>query len=434
MKSITDHLRNRHKISATFFYASLIILLTITVTSCQHNHDHDFNRNEVVYVETNDYHANQNAILAYTHKADGTLEQIPGSPFSTNGSGLSNTGQILGPNDKETPEIIYNDKFLLAVNGGSNTIAVFNINSDGSLQQVPGSPFPSGGQTPVSLATSGNYLYVVNKSQDPIHEITAAPNYTTFTIGSDGTLTAVAGSKFETAPGVSPSQALVSTDHKFIFGTDFLGFMASPALGTLRSFARNNDGTFAPVANTPYSLPAGDGGALGLWQHPHADVLYVGFPVAGKVGVYSINSANGQLTYHSDLAGGAATCWIRVSKDGKYMYTLNSAENTISVFNTTVALSPVFVQKFTLKNSGPLYPGPMPGVMFTTSEDFHLSFSKSEKFLYVVSQHTNVDFTIGNFNYLHTLTVNQDGTLTEPGEPNQLPVGADVRPEGVAVY
>ena len=72
-----------------------------------------------------------------------------------------------------------------------------------------------------------------------------------------------------------------------------------------------------------------------LWQHPQANVLYVGFPVQGKLGIYSIDDASGSLTYQSSVNGGAASCWIRVTKDGKYLYLLNSAENTISVYNSS---------------------------------------------------------------------------------------------------
>src|SRR5205823_1508544 len=79
---------------------------------------------KIVYVESNDFHTNQNSILAYINKGDGTLEPLVGSPFWTKGAGLGNPDQILGPDDQETPIIVTPDsKFLLAVNGGSNTIA-----------------------------------------------------------------------------------------------------------------------------------------------------------------------------------------------------------------------------------------------------------------------------------------------------------------------
>ena len=60
-----------------------------------------------------------------------------------------------------------------------------------------------------------------------------------------------------------------------------------------------------------------------------------------------------------------------------------------------------------------------------------VKFSADEKYLYVISQNTNPDLTAGNFNYLHALVVGDDGLLSEPGEPIQLPVDADVRPQGI---
>lgn len=406
-------------------------------TSC--NKDDDNNTAmpyDVVYVQTNNFNDNQNAVLAYRDKGDGVLEPLAGSPFATNGSGVGNPMQILGPADSDYEVRLSADKkFLLAVNSGSNTIAVFSIKDDGSLQHVTGSPFPSGGQTPASLDVSGNYVFVTNKSQDPLHTITAAPNYSAFTIDGAGKLTAVSGGKVETTAGSSPANALASRDGKFLFGTDFLGFMLMPAVGTLRSFTLGSTGVLTPVAGTPYVLPAGsmpDNGALGLWQHPSGNPLYVGLPVQGKVGVYNINATTGALSLQTTVAAGKAACWLRTNAAGNHLYCLNSADNTVQLFNTANPSSPVSVQTLQLKNSGPDYAGPG-GAMFKTSQDFSLQLSSNEKILYVVCQHTNTNFSIGNYNYLHSLKVADDGQLTEATEPVQLPVSSNIRPKGLAV-
>ena len=320
-------------------------------------------------------------------------------------------------------------KFLLAVNGGSNTIAVFTISTDGSLHAVSGSPFPSGGETPVSLASLNNYIFAVNKSQNPLAPVSMKPNYSTFTMSADGSLSIVAGGKFETTEGASPAQVLVSNDHKFLFGADFLSFMADPPRGTLRSFVINASGTLMPVAGTPQAIP-GAGGALGLWQHPKDNALYVGFPVQSKIGVYEINPATGNLTFKTSVNAGAAACWLRTNKQGDRLYVLNSAEGTVGVYNTTNSLSPDFMSKLTLKKTGPTY-GPMNAV---TSEPFNLCFSPTGKVLYVVSQHTSADFSIGNYNYFHSLQVMDDGSLSEAQEPTEIPVAPNIRPQGVVVY
>lgn len=418
---------------------SLLILFAsvLLLGSCKKNGDDHNGPYEVLYVQTNNFNDNQNAVLAYKDKGNGQLEPLAGSPFLTGGSGVGNPMQALGPLDSDYELRLSSDgKFLLAVNSGSNTIAVFLIKDNGALEAVAGSPFPSGGQTPVSIDVSGNYVFVVNKSQDPLHATPQAPNYTTFTIDAAGKLTPVAGATVATTAGSSPSFALVSKDKKFLFGADFLGFMLVPPVGTLRSFTIGATGTLTSAAGSPYTLPSGpmppDNGALGLWQHPSGNVLYVGFPLQSKLGIYGINATSGALSFQSTVAAGKAACWIRTNAAGNHLYVLNSGDNTVQVYNSANATAPVSIQTLELKNSGPAYTGPG-GTTFKTSEDFSLCFSTSEKILYVVCQHTNKDFSIGNYNYLHSLKVADDGQLTEDTEPVQLPVANTIRPKGSAV-
>lgn len=414
----------------------LTAFFTLLFTSCHDDHNQNTGSYDVIYVQTNDFNGNGNAILAYRHNINGNLEQIPGSPFSTGGSGIGNPMQILGPSDSDDEINRSADgKFLLTVNSGSNTIAVFEIHGNGSLTPVAGSPFPSGGETPVSIDVSGQYVYVVNKSQNPLHPTITAPNYTTFTIDGSGMLTPVAGAKFETTIGSSPSQVLASTDHHLVFGDDFLGFMLSPAVGTLRSFTSDN-GLLTPTEGSPYILPNGpmppDNGALGLYQHPSGNPLYVGMPLQGKVGVFSIDNSTGALNLQTTAMAGKAACWLLTNHSGNRLYVLNSGDNNVQVFNTDNPMSPVSLQTIELKNSGPTYTLPN-GLALKTSEDFSFKLSTDEKKMYVVCQHTNTDFSIGNYNYLHVLNVGSDGTLTEPSDPLQLPVPNTVRPKGSLV-
>jgi hypothetical protein len=93
--------------------------------------------------------------------------------------------------------------------------------------------------------------------------------------------------------------------------------------------------------------------------------------------------------------------------------------------------SPFAIGKISLKQSGPDYMAM--GKTFPTSQDFGLAFSPDEKILYVICQHTNPDFSIGNYNYLHALLVAPNGMLSEPLDPVQIPVDARQRPQGIAV-
>ncbi len=408
------------------------LLFSALLFSCT-DHSDPTGRADILYVQTNNFQDNQNAVLAYRDKGNGNLEPLAGSPFLTNGSGVGNPEQLLGPLDSDYEVRASSDgQYLLAVNSGSNTIAVFSIKATGALEHVTGSPFPSNGQTPVGIDVSGNFVFVLNKSQDPLHPTPQLPNYATFTIDAAGKLTPVPGAKVETTAGTSPSNVLVSRDGKFLFGTDFLGFMLMPPVGTLRSFTINGTGGLTAVAGTPYVVPGMDGAALGLWQHPSGSVLYVGNPLQGKVGVYAINATTGALSLQTSVPAGKAACWIRTNKAGDHMYVLNSGDNTVQVYNTSNPLAPASIQTLELKNSGPAYPGPG-GAQFKTSQPFSLVFSSSEAILYVVNQHTNKDFSIGNYNYLHTLKIAADGTVTEDADPLQLPVPNTVRPKGSVI-
>jgi DNA-binding beta-propeller fold protein YncE len=417
------------------FFAVAGIAAAATVSSCRKEPGGPAAdiAGKLVYVLSNDYHDNANAVLGYRQRADGTLTPLPGSPFHTGGAGLGNPAGVLGPDDTDDPLIISPDgRWLLAVNGGSNTIAVFGIERDGSLTPVAGSPFPSGGQTPCSIAINGRYVYVANKSFDPLHTITQLPNYIAFTLDGAGHLEEVAGSKVEEPAGSSPSQVLVSGDHRFLFATDFLAFMLTTETptGTLLSFDIQASGALKSSPGSPYVLPAGDGGALGLAENPHSPVLYVGFPVASAVGAYSIDPLTGELTLKSTVGAGAAACWLKTDAEGHRLYVLNSGENSVGVYDIGAAASPVFISKLVLKDSGP-YMNSKGGTSLS-SGDFGLGFSANGTTLYVECQDVNPNPTAGNFNFLHVLKVAADGTVSEPGEPLQLPVASDVRPQGVA--
>ena len=387
----------------------------------------------IVYIESNIPVDNQNSILAYRRKEDGTLEALPGSPFLTGGRGVGNPQQILGPNDSDQPLVLSADKQrLFAVNSGSNTIAVFNVSSDGALQAVPGSPFASCGVNPVALAIVRNRLYVVNKNQDPERPSATRPNYSVFTIADNGSLTPLPNSTIETVVGASPSQAHVSPNGRVLFGADFLAFQSPTPAGTLRAFALDADGQLKPAPGTPQAIE-GMGGALGLWAHPRQEVLYVGFPMQGKVGVYTYNGNSGELQFRSAVNAGKAVCWLRTNKAGTRLYALNTAENTASVYDVTNPTAPVEIQKFALKKPGPLFDSMSPAGMVTSSQPFYEELSADERFLYVLNQHAAPDFS-ANYNYVHTLAVDRDGRLSEPTEPMQPPVAATVRPQGIAEY
>jgi hypothetical protein len=100
---------------------------------------------DVIYLESNSTAANSIFAFKFDFAAAPTLISIT----PTGGIGVFDQAfPPFGPFDSDQ-NLIENPEgtLLFAVNSGSNSIAVFHINSDGSLTAVDGSPFPSAGAT-----------------------------------------------------------------------------------------------------------------------------------------------------------------------------------------------------------------------------------------------------------------------------------------------
>jgi 6-phosphogluconolactonase (cycloisomerase 2 family) len=368
----------------------------------------------VVYVESNDPAGN--AIFAFRRDDQGRLTPIPGSPFPTGGAGITPTF-ALGPFDSDQNVIVSPDHTMLfAVNGGSNSIAVFGINPDGSLTPAPGSPFFSGGSNPVSVGLAGNVLCVVNQDQDPGHPGLFLPNYVSFKVTRAGQLVPVRDSAVFVDAGSSPSQALISPDSRVVFGAEFLG-------GLLRTLRIGPGGRLIPAAAQP--LPASefaDTGAppnpLGLAVHPNRRLLYVEFVTISRIGVYRYTSA-GDLNFVRTVPdSGKAPCWALVNQAGTRLYASNTGDSSISVYDLEQdPTQPIEIQHLALR---------------TTGSCFQFALDPSDKFLHVVTQQASPRQDV-TANGLNVLAVNPDGTLTEvPSSPTHLPVPNLVRPQGVA--
>jgi len=101
-----------------------------------------------LYSVNNDTQKNGVAVLE--QNADGSLTEIAGSPFPTRGKGLG------GGDIDQQGAIRVHGNYVLAVNPGSDSVAVFRKGDGGMLTPVAGSPFPSGGPAPLSLTIHGD--------------------------------------------------------------------------------------------------------------------------------------------------------------------------------------------------------------------------------------------------------------------------------------
>jgi 6-phosphogluconolactonase (cycloisomerase 2 family) len=382
---------------------------------------------DYVYVETNIKSPNGNSIAGFVRGANGQLQPIPGSPFLTGGAGTQYAGVDLGPQDSDQNIITNPDHTLLfAVNSGSDTIAVFHIGENGALTPVEGSPFPSGGNDPVSLGLSGNTLFIVNKSGDFGRPSAILPNYTTFQVAADGRLTPTSDStnhashRFHStvsvAVGSSPSQALVVPYTNLLFGADFLG-------GLIQQFQFDGNGGLDPL--TPLALPAPEFSdtttprlPLGLINHPQYPLLYVGFVTANKLGVYRYGDDGGLTFIRTVPNSGTAICWLRTNRSGTRLYSTDTVTNSVSVYDLSDPENPRQTQNLVLSGPGNV---------------LQFSLSNDEKFLYALSSRGSTSIPEGQGNLLHILTINDDGTVIENVSPAVFNEPNDTRPQGVAV-
>jgi YVTN family beta-propeller protein len=128
-----------------------------------------------------------NSVLGFTIQSN-ALAPISGSPFA---AGTQPLGMTAAPQGA----------LLFVANHGSNNVSAYVIDANtGALAPVSGSPFATAGQGPNFVAATSTFVYVTDQTTNDI---------AAFSIGANGTLTAVTGSPFNVA--VSPvSITLVS--------------------------------------------------------------------------------------------------------------------------------------------------------------------------------------------------------------------------------
>ncbi len=367
----------------------------------------------IVFVESN--RAVDNSILAYERDPNGKLQLV--QEYPTGGKGIFDASLALGPFDSDQNITVNAEHTLLfAVNAGSNTIAVFQIGANGSLQPVAGSPFPSGGINPVSVGLAKDTLVVVNKAMDPNQPGLNQPNHASFHVSPSGVLSGPISTI--TAPiGSSPSQAAISPGMRLAFDAQFMG-------GALRSLMVEGSGQLTPVETQPLPDSAFVGSAaphfpLGIALHPKQPVLYVGFVTIDRLGVYSYDGA-GHLTFARTVAdSGAAPCWVKVNGLGSRAYVSNTGDSSISVYDITAPLTPIQIQKLKLRGTG---------------SSFQMDLDPQEDYLYVVTQRADPSTPLGQGNTLHALKIKPNTLeLNETGASPvilNLPVGT--RPQGLA--
>jgi len=195
------------------------------------------------YLYTLNNDGQENGVVVLARGANGALTQIPGSPVVTGGKGLVVPE---GGDFDAQGSVRIHGRFLLAINPGSNSVAVFVIGEGGKLTPAPGSPFPSGGVTPLSVSAHGDIVYVANQSHAYAMS-SQAPNVTGFRMSADGRLSPIPGSTIQFPAGQGPAQVEWSPKGGVLAVT--AGFQTD---GRIHTFAVQPDGTLKQGPGSPF--------------------------------------------------------------------------------------------------------------------------------------------------------------------------------------
>ncbi len=254
-----------------------------------------------------------NEILMYDRGADGALSLR--ASFATGGAG---TGTGLG----NQGAVLFSEgyRWLFAVNAGSDEISVFRVLRN-RLALV--GTTASGGQRPISLAIDRDRLYVLNAggADGGVDEITG------FLVGDNGALSPIAGSTQPlSAADTGPAQISFTPDGRQLVVTE-------KATQTIDVFPVDDQGVagmgvaHASPGATPFGFGFGKRGQIFVTE------ANGGTADASSVSSFSLD-CDGAL---SVIAASVATeetaaCWLGVTPNGRYAYTTNTGDGTLTGF------------------------------------------------------------------------------------------------------
>jgi len=276
------------------------------------------------YLYTLDNDVARNGVAVFARHADGALSEVPGSPFMTGGRGLS------GGDIDEQGAIRVHGQFVLAVNPGSDSIAVLQKCSNGQLMPVPGSPFPSGGSTPLSLTVHRDLVYVANQAA-PFASPKSAPNITGFRMMIDGRLMPIANSTIMFPEGEGPAQVEFCPTGEMLAVSS--GFQKEDG-SRIHTFKVMPDGRLMAGPGSP-ATPQGASGTVGFSWNAKGDRLFVSNFRGSAVITFAVDHATAGIRQMGQPVGDdqTAACWTAITRDGRTLYVANFVSNSVSVYD-----------------------------------------------------------------------------------------------------
>ncbi len=250
--------------------------------------------------------------------ADGSLTPISGSPFSIGGAGLG-----AGLPSQGAIQLSSDGRYLLAGRRRQQP----DIGAASWLNGVPqpvGAPVSSGGGEPLSIAVSGNLVYVANAGA-------SAPNITGFTLAPNGSLNPLPGSTVSLPASSGPDDVLIDP-----------GPAGSSSISTTPRRSRAFTSSQWPARRRSRLAYRGARSRTVRRGVPAEQSLQLfvsnahGGAGNGTVSVFLASGSTGQLASigaspFADLQ--TAACWVEISHDGQFLFTVNTASGSISSYS-----------------------------------------------------------------------------------------------------
>lgn len=261
--------------------------------------------------------AEGNEIVVYNRFSNGTIDRLRN--VSTRGLGIGTDLDTQGG-----LRLNRNNRFLYAVNAGSDDITVFEV--DGTRLRFVQKIYA--GDEPVSLTLSGNLLYVLNGS-------VAGNGIRGFRVANNGTLTPLPDSFRDLSSRIAvPGNIQFSPDGRVILVTHKVTNELVAPFHIIDAFTIGTDGyaSAMPTPNEshgirPFSLAFRNDGKLVVVESHNA------VDNRSAASSYQLN-ATGTLSLISGSVPNAQTdvCWVVITNDGRYAFTSNFASGTISSY------------------------------------------------------------------------------------------------------
>lgn len=246
-----------------------------------------------------------NEIIVFDRLSDGRLVSAGSVPTGGTGTGggLGNQGALT---------LTRSERWLLAVNAGSDTVSVLEVRQRGlRLRDVE----PSGGVQPVSVTEHRGLVHVLNAGSDSISG---------FVLGRHGRLHPLANSTRPlSGAGTGPAQISFSPDGDVLVVTE-------EATNKIVTFEIDRDRLPGParVQNSNGQTPFGF--AFGKRDQLFVSEAFGGAENASATSSYEVDRNGVLITISASVATNqTANCWVAVTPNGRFAYVTNTGSGSI---------------------------------------------------------------------------------------------------------